>query len=62
MPVLPPITAEQAEKIRALIEETRANEARLLAVLRASSIAEIKDFEQAVYLLERRRKGKNPPA
>ena len=59
---LPPITAEQAEKIRALIEETRANEAKLLAVLRASSIAEIKDFEQAVYLLQRRRKGKNPPA
>lgn len=60
---LPPITAEQAEKIKALIEELDVNEAKFLAVLHASSVAEIKDWEKAMYLLEQRRRFKqNPPA
>jgi hypothetical protein len=60
---LPPITAEQAEKIRALIGEIGVDETRLLRVLNATRIEEIKDFERAMSLIdERRRRYKNPPA
>ena len=60
---LPPITAEQAQKIRALIRETEQDEGRLLAVLKASSVEKIKEFDRAVGLLERsRRRKENPPA
>jgi hypothetical protein len=50
----PPITAEQAAIIRGLIKETGADEAKLLALLRASSIEEIRDFEDAARALRYR--------
>ena len=55
---LPPITAEQAQKIRALIRETEQDEGRFLAVLKASSVEEIKEFDRAVGLLKRSRAAK----
>jgi predicted DNA-binding protein len=56
---LPPITVEQAEHIRALIKETNTPEDKLLKVLKASSIEEIKDYDRVVRILEGQ---KNPPA
>jgi hypothetical protein len=56
----PPITPDQAKRIRALIHETSTNEAKLLAVLRAPRVEEIRDFERAILLLERSKE--NPPA
>jgi hypothetical protein len=53
---LPPITAEQAVAIRRLIQETEADEARLLKLLRASSVEGIRDFDRAVSVLEQRRR------
>ena len=51
---LPPISAEQAAHIRALIKETDAPEAEdwLLQILNASRIEEIKEYERALYILE----------
>ena len=57
---LPPIKAEQAAQIRALIKETNAPEETLLKLLKAPSVEEIKDFDRAVFILEERKK--NPPA
>jgi predicted DNA-binding protein len=60
---LPPITAEQAAHIRALIKETDAPEDKLLKLLNVSNIEEIKEYERVVYLLEQRMHDqKNPPA
>jgi hypothetical protein len=59
---LPPISAEQAAVIRRLIQETGADEPRLLKFLRAPTIEEIKDFERVVGILEERRRNQNPPA
>ncbi len=56
---LPPITVEQAEHIRALIKETNTPEEKLLKVLKASSIEEIKDYDRVVRILEGQ---KSPPA
>jgi hypothetical protein len=53
---MPPITAEQAAIIRGLIKETGADEAKLLASMRASSIEEIRDFEEAASALRERRR------
>ena len=58
---LPAITAEQAAVIRRLIQETGANEERLLELLEASSVEEIKEFDRVVSILEQRRRA-NPPA
>lgn len=55
---LPPITAEQAAHIRALIKETDAPEDKILKLLRASSIEEIKEYDRAVWILEAR--GRHP--
>jgi hypothetical protein len=58
----PPITADQATKIRALLE-TPALEARFLRALNVSSVEEIRDFDRAINLLEQRRRLKeDPPA
>jgi predicted DNA-binding protein len=51
---LPPISAEQAAVIRRLIQETGADEARLLKLLGVPTIEEIKDFERGVSILEQR--------
>jgi predicted DNA-binding protein len=51
---MPPITAEQAAVIRRLIQETGADEARLLKLLGVPTIEEIKDFERGVSALEQR--------
>jgi predicted DNA-binding protein len=51
----PPIPADQARQIRALIKETGADEPKLLRLLKAPTIEEIKDFERVVNLLEQRR-------
>lgn len=60
---LPPITAEQAAVIRRLIQETEADETRLLKLLKVSSVEEIKDFDRVVNILEQRRQSKeDPPA
>ena len=48
---MPPITAEQAAVIRGLVKEARADEAKLLAYMRASSIEEIRNFDKAVSAL-----------
>jgi hypothetical protein len=58
---LPPITAEQAAVIRRLIQETEADETRLLKLLKVSSVEEIKDFDRAVNILEQRRQSKEDP-
>ena len=57
---LPPITAEQAAHIRSLIKQTDVPEDKLLHLLKASSIEEMKDYDRAVGILEQRRK--RPPA
>jgi predicted DNA-binding protein len=57
---LPPITTEQAAQIRALIKETNAPENKLLKLLKASSVEEIREFDRAVFILEQRKK--YPPA
>jgi hypothetical protein len=57
---LPPITAEPAAVIRRIIQETKADEARLLKLLGAPTVEEIKDFDRVVSILEQRRAG--PPA
>jgi hypothetical protein len=61
---LPPISAEQAAHIRALIKETNEPDDALLGVLMASRIEEIKEYERAVYLLEQKmaRRAKDRPA
>jgi predicted DNA-binding protein len=53
---MPPITAEQAAIIRGLIKETGADETKLLALMRASSIEEIRDFEMAARALRARQR------
>jgi predicted DNA-binding protein len=58
---LPPISAEQAAVIRRLIQETEADEARLLKLLGAPTVEEIKDFDRVVSILEQRRRA-DPPA
>jgi hypothetical protein len=50
----PPITADQAKKIRALIKETGADETKLLKAMKASSIEDIRNFDRVVGLLELR--------
>jgi hypothetical protein len=51
------------QKIRALIRETEQDEDRLLKVLKASSVEDIKEFDRAMGLLEGSRRSKeNPPA
>lgn len=52
---LPPITADQAGQIRALIKETGADEAKILKLLRVATIEDIKDFDRVVNILEQRR-------
>jgi predicted DNA-binding protein len=59
---LPPISAEQAAVIRRLIQETGADETRVLKLLRVSKIEDIKDFDRVVSILEQRRRNQNPPA
>jgi predicted DNA-binding protein len=51
---LPPITAEQAAHIRELIQQMGAHEGRLLRVLNATRVEEIKEYDRAVSLLKRR--------
>jgi len=60
----PPITADQVTAIRGLVKETRVNEAKLLELLRAPSVEEIKDkdFNRAMSLLDQVRQKKDPPA
>jgi predicted DNA-binding protein len=50
---LPPITAEQAAKIRELINESGFGEDSFLRTIGAASIEEIKDFERAEAFLKR---------
>jgi len=58
---LPPITAEQAAHIRELIKQTAAPEDKLLQLLKASSVEEIKEYDRAVWLLQdRARRPKDP--
>jgi hypothetical protein len=60
---LPPISSEQVALVRRQIQETGAEEANLLRILKAQSVEEIKDFERAMTLLEPGQRGKeNPPA
>jgi hypothetical protein len=59
---LPPISAEQAAVIRRLIQETGADEPKLLKLLRAATIEEIKEFDRVVGILEERRRNQNPPS
>jgi predicted DNA-binding protein len=58
---LPPITSEQADEIRRLVKETGASEAPFLKLLRVASFEEIKDFKEAVNLLEARRRERSRP-
>jgi Arc-like DNA binding domain len=58
----PPITADQARQIRALLKETGADETKLLKAMKASSIEDIRNFDRAFYLLDQRRGDQDPPA
>jgi hypothetical protein len=56
----PLITADQAKKIRALIESP-TDETRLLKVLKVSSVEEIRNFDRVISILEQRRRSKEDP-
>jgi predicted DNA-binding protein len=43
---MPPITADQAATIRIVLKDSGTSEAKFLALMRASSIEEIRDFER----------------
>jgi hypothetical protein len=54
------INADQAKKIRALIESP-TDETRLLKVLKVSSVEEIRNFDRVISILEQRRRSKEDP-
>jgi predicted DNA-binding protein len=58
---LPPITADQAKQIRALIKETGADETKLLKAMKASAIEDIRNFDRAVGKLDQLRRSQDPP-
>ncbi len=56
------LTPEQAEKIKALIKETGADEAKFLKYMGADSVEAITDYSKAIAALEAKKKATKPTA